>query len=65
MCVLAGSLKALLDQQDWVSKHSGPQLGKSAHHKELPSTGLGCHLVPYNNTLSWHLQRVRGTQDLN
>ena len=47
MCVLAGSLEALLDQQDWVGQHSGPQLCKSAHHKELSGTSLACHLVTY------------------
>ena len=50
VCVLAGSLKALLDQQDWVGEDSGPQLCKSAHHKELPGSSLACHLVPYSTS---------------
>ena len=52
MCVLAGSLEALLDQQDWVGEHRGPQLCKSAHHKELASPSLACHLVPYATSTS-------------
>lgn len=47
MRVLAGSLQALLDQQDGVGQDSGAQLGEGTHHKELPCPSLAVHLVSY------------------